>query len=94
MDNLDICLREAKKHGLSYGEYMAAVGDGKYTPPIPPKKDPGPDPRAIKCRYCQQLFVPNRYQRYCSDDCRDKMAEQRYRQKADRWPVVSTNKKT
>ena len=67
MDNLTACAIEARKLGMTYGQYMAQ----KKGMPIHTKPDPVPV--SVSVRYCKECGKPIRPEcsrkLYCSDDC-------------------------
>ena len=76
MDNLTIDAMSARKHGVSYGKYMASKIIQKAEPP----KEPEPTGKFKReCPICGASFVTNRSNKIT---CSFKCSEQRNRNKA------------
>lgn len=79
MNALEIYAREARKHGMTYGRYEAAIRNGELPPPKTPKqhKTHTPTLRADdsvptyrKCKRCEKMFAlpaPDSKKKYCPD---------------------------
>ena len=79
MNTLEIYAREARKHGMTYGQYEAAIRNGELPPPKTSKKQKEHTPSLKaddsiptyrKCKRCEKMFAlpnPESQKRFCLD---------------------------
>lgn len=82
-DNLALDAMDAKRAGMTYGKYKAqhpktaAINEPRLAPK---KKTATKQVYEYFCRYCGAKFTTNNFSvRYCSQDCKQKNDNARYR---------------